>query len=83
MTPPDWLARHDGAIRRAADGQTWLLFFDGAPHYKLTPAPAAGRFECRIAQSENDKRIDKGATYPNADEALRGGLEVLRTYLGW
>jgi hypothetical protein len=83
MTPPDWLARHDGQLRLAPDGRTWLVFFDSAPHYKLTPFPADGRFTCAVAQTENGKRIDKGQTSATGDEALRGGLEELRTYLGW
>jgi hypothetical protein len=83
MTTPDWLARHDGSLRQAPDGRTWLVFFDGGPHYKLTPTPAEGRHTSIIKQTENDKRIDKGQTYATADEALRGGLDELRAYLGW
>ena len=82
-TPPDWLTRHDGTIRQSPDGRAWLVYFDGAPHYQLVPSPAAGRFTCLITQTENGKRIDKGRAYPTADEALRGGLEELRAYLGW
>jgi hypothetical protein len=83
MTPPDWLTRHDGDMRFSSDLHTWLVYFDGAPQYKLIPTPADGRFTCAIAQMDNGKRIDKGATYPTANEALRGGLEELRTILGW
>jgi hypothetical protein len=83
MTTPDWLARHDGELRQAPDRGTWLAVFDGAPHYKLIPAPATGRFTCAVAQTENGKRVDKNQTYVTADDALRGGLEELRAYLGW
>jgi hypothetical protein len=83
MTPPDWLKRHDGDLRLASDGRTWMVYFDGVPQYKLIPTPADGRSTCVIAQMDNGKRIDKGATYPTADEALRGGLEELRAVLGW
>ncbi|HEX4592270.1 MAG TPA: hypothetical protein VH120_20210 [Gemmataceae bacterium] len=83
MTPPEWLVRHDGTLRLATDGRTWLVFFDGAPHYNLTPSPAVGRFACQVCQTENGKRIDKVTTFASADEALRGGLEELRTFLGW
>jgi hypothetical protein len=83
MTPPDWLTRHGGALRLSSDGCTWLVFFDDAPQYKLVPSPADGRFSCVIAQMDNGKRIDKGATYSSADDALRGGLEELRVFLGW
>ena len=83
MTPPDWLTRHDGSLRQAPDDGAWVVFFDGAPHYRLRILPATGRFSCAVKQSENGKRIDKGQTYATADEALGGGLEELRTYLGW
>ena len=83
MTTPDWLTRHDGSLRVAPDGRTWHVFIDGAPHYKLVPSPAAGRFTCLVTQTENGKRIDKGQNYPTAGEALRGGLDELRAYLGW
>jgi hypothetical protein len=83
MSTPDWLARHDGSMKLAPDGRTWLAFFDGEPHYKLLPAPAKGGFTCRVCQMENGKCVDKGQTYPTADDALRGGLEELRVFLGW
>jgi hypothetical protein len=83
MSPPDWLARHDGTLRLGSDGRTWFVYFDGEPHYKLIPSPAAGRFTCQIIQTENGKPIDKGATYPTAEDALRGGLEELGAGLGW
>jgi hypothetical protein len=83
MNPPDWLSRHDGAIRESTDGRTWFVYFDGAPHYKLAPEPADGQFACRLQQTENGKWIGKGTLYPNGDEALRGGLEELREFLGW
>ena len=83
MTPPEWLARHDGALRQAPDTHTWFLFFGDQPHYKLLTAPADGRFTCRIAQTENGRRLDKGTVYPTADDALSGGLEELRGILGW
>ena len=64
MTPPDWLARHDGTLRLASDGRTWLVYFDGAP--ALQADAVAGRragLPAVICQTENGKRIDKGATY--------------------
>ena len=42
-----------------------------------------GRYGCIVLQSVNGKRLDKGQTYASADEAIRGGLEELRSYLGW
>jgi hypothetical protein len=83
MTAPDWLDRHGGALKRGADGNVWFLYFDDKPHYKLIPSPADGQFTCLIAQTENGRRLDKGAVYPTAEDALRSGLEELRAYLGW
>jgi hypothetical protein len=83
MAPPDWLSRRNGALRLASDGRTWVLYFDGAPQYKLVPTPADGRFSCVLAQMDNGKRIDKGALCASADDALRGGLDELRAFLGW
>jgi hypothetical protein len=83
MIAPDWLARHDGELRQAPDRRTWVVIIDGAPQYKLTPTPAAGRYTCMIVQTVNGKRLDKGQTYASADESVRGGLEELRAYVGW
>jgi hypothetical protein len=83
MTAPEWLTRHGGDLRRSSDGRTWLAYFDNAPQYKLIPSPADGQFACVIAQMDNGKRIDKGAKYSSADDALRGGLGELQAFLGW
>jgi len=83
MTTPDWLARHGGELRLAPDRRTWLVVFDGAPQYKLTPSPAAGRSSCMIVQTVNGKRIDNDQTYATPEEALGSGLEELRALLGW
>jgi hypothetical protein len=83
MTPPDWLARHDGTLQLSPDGRAWLVVIDGSPRYRLTARPAAGQATCVIVQTENGKHIDKGVAQPNADAALRAGLEELRVFLGW
>jgi hypothetical protein len=83
MNPPEWLARHDGSLQLSPDGRSRLAFFDGAPRYRLEPRPAAGKFTCVVVQTENGKRIDKGVAQPDADAALRAGLEELRVFLGW
>lgn len=83
MDTPDWLARHDGQLLLAPDRRTWLVVFDGAPHYKVTSFPADGKFTAAVAQTENGKRVDKGQTYATADDSVRGGLDELRAYLGW
>jgi hypothetical protein len=83
ITTPDWLAARDGALARGYDGRTWLVMLGGSPQYKLTPAPAAGRFGCHVAQTVNGRRLDKAETYPTTEDAVRGGLDVLRGALGW
>jgi hypothetical protein len=83
MSPPEWLVRHDSSLRLGPDRRTWFVCFDGRPHYKLIPSPAAGRFTCQVMQTENGQRLDKSATYATADDAVHGGLEELRVYLGW
>jgi hypothetical protein len=83
MTPPEWLTRHDGTLRHGSDGRTWFVYFDGEPHYKLVPSPADGRHTCQILQTANGRRLDKGTIFSTGDEAVHGGLEELRVYLGW
>jgi hypothetical protein len=83
IATPDWLARRDGGLAPDHDNQTWLLMLGGSPQYKLTPAPAAGRFTCHVVQTINGRRLDEGRTYPTAEDAVRGGLEELRSALGW
>jgi hypothetical protein len=83
LAAPDWLTKRGGELLPAPDGRSRLLMFNGTPQYKLTPGPAAGRYECIVMQTVNGKRLDKGATYPTAADAIRGGLEELRGVLGW
>ncbi len=83
LTTPDWMAQRGAELVPAPVGRSWLVMFNGTAQYKLTPGPAAGRHECSIMKGVSGKRIDKAATYPTAEEALRGGLEELRNLLGW
>jgi hypothetical protein len=83
IAAPDWLVRRDGGLLLDPDGRTWLVMLGGSPQYKLMPVPAAGRFTCHVVQAVNGMRLDKGQTYATAEDAVRGGLEALRTALGW
>jgi hypothetical protein len=83
IATPDWLKERGGDLAPAYDRRTWLVLLNGSPQYKLTPVPANGRFSCQVVQTVNGKRLDKGATYPTAEDAVRGGLEELRAALGW
>lgn len=83
VTAPDWLQQRDGQLRLNYDGHTWVACFNGEPLYLLRPVPAAGKHSCEVEQMNNGRRLDKGATYATADDAVRGGLEELRQVLGW
>ncbi len=80
---PDWLKQHGGELRPSQDGRAWSVYLSGEPHYVLLPLPARGHFCCRVSQTINGRRLDRGATYPSSADALRGGLEDLRLALGW
>lgn len=81
---PDWLARHDGTLASGLRPETKFVLIGGQPLYKLEVRPAAGQFACAVQDTVNGRRLDdKTATYPTPDAALAGGLEQLRTVLGW
>jgi hypothetical protein len=83
VTTPDWLARHDCQVRPSSDGRSCLVYLGNEPQYLVMAVPAAGKFSCRLTQTNNGRRLDGTATYPSIEEALRGGLEDLRKVLGW
>jgi hypothetical protein len=60
-----------------------MIFFDGQPQYFVLPRPAGGKFGREVTQTINGKRLESGATYATAEEAVKGGLEDLRKALGW
>jgi hypothetical protein len=83
VTTPDWLKLHDAELRPSADGHSWSVYLEGKPQYVLALAPAEGKFACRVVQTVNGKRLDRGGVFPTPEEAARGGLEDLRASLGW
>lgn len=83
VTAPDWLTKRGGEVRPTSDGQFCVVVFDGNPQYRLRAIPTAGKHSCEVEQLNNGKRRDSGATFPNADDAVRGGLDELRKLLGW
>lgn len=83
MTIPDWLSRHDGALRTGPNSQTWLVTFNGHPLYRLFATTAKGQFTCAVTQANNGQRVDQGKQYASIDAALSGGLDELREKLGW
>ena len=83
MTTPDWLTQHGGEARLSKDGRSVTVYLGGEPQYLLILAPTAGKYGCKVVQSNNGKRLDGGAAFPSPDAAFQGGLEDLRKALGW
>ena len=83
VTTPDWLTLHDGELKPSKDGHSWSVFLSGKLHYVLGLTPAGGKYACRVVQTNNAKRLDKGGLYESPDAAARGGLDDLRKALGW
>jgi hypothetical protein len=83
VTTPEWLAKHGGEVRPAAEGTGCMIYFDGQPQYFVLLRPTGGKFGCEVTQTVNGKRLESGATYAAAADALKGGLEDLRKALGW
>jgi hypothetical protein len=83
VTTPDWLADHDGVLRRGVGNNSWVVLIGGRPLYRLVVTPAKNQFSCAVVQLNNGRRLDRGGTFPSAEAALQGGLNDLRTALGW
>lgn len=83
LTAPEWLTRHGGELKSGIDGRSWFVIFRQEPQYVLKPAPVSGRFGCSIMQTTNGRWLPGTGTHPNAEDALRAGLEQLRQTLGW
>lgn len=84
LPTPEWLALHNGSLRRGPNGAVWLILLNGHPEYRLTAMPAKGRFMCAIVQTVNGKRLDKeGQLYNSMEDAIIGGLEHLKIRFGW
>lgn len=80
---PQWLTKRGAEVKTGRDGQVWTIYFAGQPQYLVEPLPAKGKFTCRVLQTINGKRYDKGGVYATGEEAIQGGLEDLREALGW
>ncbi len=83
MTAPDWLAARDGGLAKGLADNVLHVTLGGHPQYRLDALPARGQFTCAVIQTNNGKRVDAGKEYPSREAALAGGLEELRTTLGW
>lgn len=83
VTTPEWLTLHGCELRASRDEPAWTVFVNGEPQYILIPVPAEGKWACRVTETINGKRYDKGGIANGLEEAARLGLEDLRTALGW
>jgi hypothetical protein len=84
ITAPDWLKLHDGALKPGVRPETSFVIVGGQPLYKLEVRPAVGAHACAVTNTVNGKRLDDAkTTYASATDALAGGLEQLRSVLGW
>lgn len=83
LQTPDWLMRHGGELKSGVGGESWIVFFDGEPQYRLEPVPVKGTHGCKVIQTINGRLLPAEGTYPTEEEAVRGGLEDLRKALGW
>ena len=83
-TTPEWLTKRDGTLTPGLRDFITVVALGGQPNYRLEVRPAGGQFTCSVTQSVNGKRLDDGlGRAATAEAALTGGLEQLRTYLGW
>jgi hypothetical protein len=83
LPAPDWLTRHGGSVRPALNGHGWFVDFAGGPQYQLTLVPVGGVHGCKVIQAVNGRPVPFDGMYGTPEEALRGGLEVIRKALGW
>jgi hypothetical protein len=88
-TTPEWLSRHGCELKPRPGGATWnsgptfAVLVNGGPLYLLSIVPVKGKFGCKVQQTNNGQRLDKGGSHDSAELALQGGLEDLRQALGW
>jgi hypothetical protein len=83
MIEPDWLKRRDGILRQGLVENTFVVVLKGEPQYRIVASPASGKFTCFVIQTMNGKRLDQSRSYPDAEAAIKGGLDELREKLGW
>jgi hypothetical protein len=83
VSSPDWLTQRGGELRASKDGKSYTVYLAREPQYLIVPVPAEGKHACRVSQTINGKRFDRGGSWPTFEDAARGGLEDLRAALGW
>ena len=83
MTIPDWLQKRDGNLKLGIREEIVFVMLSNQPSYRLEVRPAQGQHICTVVQTNNGKRLDDATTYATVSEAMQGGLDQLRTKLGW
>ena len=83
MTAPEWLTMRDGGLVNGANGTIMFVTLDSHAQWRLDVVTAKGKFTCAVLQTNSGKRLDAGKEYESRETALAGGLEELRTRLGW
>lgn len=84
MQAPDWLSTRDGALLPGYQPFVTTVTLGGVPQYKLEVRPAGATYTCYVVQAVNGRRVDDAkGSYPTAAAAVAGGLDQLRTALGW
>lgn len=82
-TTPDWLALRGGELKLGKDGRSTSIYFAGQLQYVLQAFPAQGKYACRISETVNGRRLESNTVYESTLDALHGGLNDLRSKLGW
>jgi len=81
---PEWLQRRGGLLRRNLQSNIVEVWLEGQPLYRLEVRPAQNQYTCVIVDMTNARTVGDGySIYATAEQALAGGLEQLRGYLGW
>ena len=83
MTVPDWMTQRGASLKLGSDGQRWYVLFAGRPDYSMIATPVNGKFGCVIRQTINGNRIESAGVHGSKEDAIKGGLDDLRTVLGW
>jgi hypothetical protein len=81
---PEWLQRRGGLLRRNLQSNIVEVWLEGQPLYRLEVRPARNQYTCVIVDMTSARPISNGSSiYATTEQALAGGLEQLRGYLGW
>lgn len=82
-TVPDWLKLRDGSLSPGISDSILFVVLGGQPQYRLNARPAGGQCVCEVTQTNNGKQLGDVTKHATPAAAFAGGLEALRTRLGW